>query len=83
MLSFAMIEESDSTSEKGKEIDQNDRFSKVEADKIDKFDSSVCKRMFIPSYGLTQKRKGNLTSDSTKRLLDDAISIHSSDDYQK
>ncbi|PWN33258.1 uncharacterized protein FA14DRAFT_190424 [Meira miltonrushii] len=44
-----------------------------------KFDVSQCKRMFIPSFGFLQKSAGKPMKESTKKLLDDAISVVSSD----
>lgn len=48
-----------------------------------KFDFSQYKRMFIPSFGYLQRSTGNPPSELTKKLLDDAISIESSDKGNK
>lgn len=46
-----------------------------------KFDVSQCKKwMTIPSFGFVQKMVGNAPSPSTKKLLNDAISVYSNDD---
>jgi hypothetical protein len=48
---------------------------------LSKFDVSQCKKwMSIPSFGFVQKKIGNAPSLSTEKLLNDAISVYSSDD---
>lgn len=65
---------------KDTEVYHSGRESDGKGEEWEKFDPSQCTRMFIPSYGFVQKKNGKIQPDSTKKLLDDAISIQSSQD---